>query len=231
VAHDIIEQLEAAGEVLSPAVRAAIQGLEATVAALQERVRELEYWEGFRSVSSTALTFYGNCYRVELRVATSGLSGSSSQDAPSDGCPSFFPAEHNVSTVGFTVGVNGECGHVVNLNATHRAYTRAFIEYKGLTQLEAVGSRGDSEEQPACCPVPPGGGGPTEPQYSLAPGTNDDASTTNSCDGGGGGGPGGETPPTYRCYTFTVDHYWYYPETGRIEYRYTTETSWCEQTT
>lgn len=38
----IVEQLEAAGEVLSPAVRAAIQGLEATVALLQERVRELE---------------------------------------------------------------------------------------------------------------------------------------------------------------------------------------------
>jgi transposase len=38
----IIEQLEAAGEVLSPGVRAATQGLEATVAVLQERVRELE---------------------------------------------------------------------------------------------------------------------------------------------------------------------------------------------
>src|SRR3712207_6525006 len=41
----IIEQLEAAGEVLSPAVRAALERLEAiaaTVAVLQERVRELE---------------------------------------------------------------------------------------------------------------------------------------------------------------------------------------------
>jgi transposase len=38
----IIERLEAAGEVLSPAVRAAIQGLEATVAMQQERVREFE---------------------------------------------------------------------------------------------------------------------------------------------------------------------------------------------
>ena len=38
----IIEQLEAAGEALSPGVRAATQGLEATVALLQERVRELE---------------------------------------------------------------------------------------------------------------------------------------------------------------------------------------------
>lgn len=38
----IVEQLEAAGEVLSPAVRAALEGLEATVAMLQERIRELE---------------------------------------------------------------------------------------------------------------------------------------------------------------------------------------------
>jgi transposase len=37
-----IEQLEAAGEVLSPAVRAVIEALEAAVATLQERVRELE---------------------------------------------------------------------------------------------------------------------------------------------------------------------------------------------
>lgn len=37
-----VEQLEAAGEVLSPTVRAVIEALEAAVAALQERVRELE---------------------------------------------------------------------------------------------------------------------------------------------------------------------------------------------
>jgi transposase len=38
----IVEQLEASGEVLSPAVRAAIGLLEKTVAELRERVRELE---------------------------------------------------------------------------------------------------------------------------------------------------------------------------------------------
>src|SRR5688572_11470268 len=37
-----VEQLEAAGEALSPAVRAVIEALEAAVATLQERVRELE---------------------------------------------------------------------------------------------------------------------------------------------------------------------------------------------
>jgi transposase len=37
-----LEQLEAAGEALSPAVRAVVKGLEATVALQEERIRELE---------------------------------------------------------------------------------------------------------------------------------------------------------------------------------------------
>jgi transposase len=39
---NVIEQLEASGEVLSPAVRAALEGLLSTIAQLQERVRDLE---------------------------------------------------------------------------------------------------------------------------------------------------------------------------------------------
>ncbi len=52
----IIEQLEAAGEVLSPAVRAALERLEALavmVPALQERVRELEARLGLNSTNSS----------------------------------------------------------------------------------------------------------------------------------------------------------------------------------
>ena len=56
----IIEQIEAAGEVLSPITRAAIEGLEATiatlqatVAALQERVRDLEARLGQNSTNSS----------------------------------------------------------------------------------------------------------------------------------------------------------------------------------
>ena len=192
------------------------------------RMSPVVYWEDSRSNSSTALSYYGNCYRIDLKVTISGPSGSSSHDAPTHGCSSFLPADHNVSTAGFLVGVNGSCGHVANLAATHRAYTRIFVEWNGFTQFEAVGSRSDTEEQPVCCPAVGEEGG--EIQHSLAPGTSDDVSTTTSCSGdSGGGGPGGEIPPTYRCYTFTVDHYWYYPETGRVEYRYTTETTWCEQ--
>jgi transposase len=49
----IVEQLEAAGEVLSPAVRAALIGLEQTVARLEERIRELELRLKLNSTNSS----------------------------------------------------------------------------------------------------------------------------------------------------------------------------------
>jgi transposase len=49
----IVDQLEAAGEVLSPAVRAAMAELEATSMLLQERVRELEARLGLNSTNSS----------------------------------------------------------------------------------------------------------------------------------------------------------------------------------
>ena len=49
----IVEQLEASGEVLSPAVRAAIELLERTVAELRERVRDLEARLGQNSTNSS----------------------------------------------------------------------------------------------------------------------------------------------------------------------------------
>lgn len=30
------------------------------------------------------------------------------------------------------------------------------------------------------------------------------------------------------CYTIETDHYWYYPDTGELEYRYTEAYTWCE---
>src|SRR5215218_1346862 len=46
----IIEQLEAAGEVLTPSVRAAVEGM---VAKLEERIRELEAQLGLNSSNSS----------------------------------------------------------------------------------------------------------------------------------------------------------------------------------
>jgi hypothetical protein len=55
---------------------------------------------------------------------------------------------------------------------------------------------------------------------------NSAALTTCSGDGDGGGGGGGSVT---RCYTVSIEHYWYYPDTGQIEYRYTEEQTYCEQ--
>ena len=52
-------------------------------------------------------------------------------------------------------------------------------------------------------------------------------STTCSGDGGGGGPADGGS--TWTCYTVTIEHYWYHPDTGQIEYRYTEQYSYCEQ--
>lgn len=62
-------------------------------------------------------------------------------------------------------------------------------------------------------------------------GTAPNLTSSTTCDGdddgdGGGGGGGGST---WRCYTVTTDHYWYYPDTGEVEYRYTEEYTYCEQ--
>jgi hypothetical protein len=61
-------------------------------------------------------------------------------------------------------------------------------------------------------------------------GTAPNSTASTTCGDAGGGGPGVDPGgSTWRCYTVTIDHYWYYPDTGRIEYRYTEEYSYCEQ--
>lgn len=51
-----------------------------------------------------------------------------------------------------------------------------------------------------------------------------------SCDGGGASGGGGtQDGGSMNCWTIRIDHYWYYPDSGRVEYRYSTTSTWCEQ--
>jgi hypothetical protein len=37
----------------------------------------------------------------------------------------------------------------------------------------------------------------------------------------------GGDDPNMTCYTVQTDHYWYYPDTGEYEYRYTTYMDYC----
>jgi len=64
--------------------------------------------------------------------------------------------------------------------------------------------------------------GQAQSQFTVANATGE----TCPPEGGGGGGGGG---PSYTCYTYAVDHYYYYPDTGEVEYRYTDYYSWCQR--
>jgi len=69
-----------------------------------------------------------------------------------------------------------------------------------------------------------------EVQASGDGGTAPNFTSSTICNGdGGGGGGGGDGGSTWRCYTVTIDHYLYYPDTGEVEYQYTEEYSYCEQ--
>jgi hypothetical protein len=68
-----------------------------------------------------------------------------------------------------------------------------------------------------------GGFGGGEPVASIAFNCEDS-------DGDGPGGPG-DGGGTLRCYTVQIDHYWYYPDTGATEYRYSELYTWCEDAT
>jgi hypothetical protein len=60
-------------------------------------------------------------------------------------------------------------------------------------------------------------------------GTVPNSAPLSTCGGDGGGSGGGGGGTVVRCYTVTIEHYWYYPDTGQIEYRYTEEQTYCEQ--
>ena len=87
---------------------------------------------------------------------------------------------------------------------TGHALGRAWNEYPGLSVLR-WGDVEQSDQKKYQCP-------------------RSTTATTTTPDGGGGGGDQGAT-----CYVVTVDYYWYYPDTGRVEYRYSEEYRWCEK--
>jgi hypothetical protein len=71
-----------------------------------------------------------------------------------------------------------------------------------------------------------GGSGPgVEPFLNTIP----NFSPLMTCSGDGGGGGGGDGGSNLRCYSVTIEHYYYYPDTGEVEYRYSEQYSYCEQ--
>lgn len=121
-----------------------------------------------------------------------------------------------------TVGVSGDCttSTAVDAHTEHRAGSATFKHRFAMSTADA--SCGRPAE-----PCDTGEGGPDE-QVVQSAGADDASASSGDCTGSGGG-PGGETTP-YTCYTVTTDYYWYYPDTNTYEYRYSEESTWCEET-
>lgn len=117
------------------------------------------------------------------------------------------------------VGVSGDCSEYTTLDAATE-HTAGSVTFRTKSAFSTAS---------ASCGTPPGGCGGDggeeggEIMTSISPGWG----PSLAC-GGPGEDPGGGYA-TYRCYTVTVHHYWYYPDTNRYEYRYSEESTWCEQ--
>jgi hypothetical protein len=129
----------------------------------------------------------------------------------------------NQSSLFTTVGMDGDCGTRTTIRA-QTTHTAGSI---------LVPRQFAASEDEASCGVPPDscggdgdGGGPDDVVVQGA-GEGPDAQTSGECTGSG---PGGE-PARQTCYTVVTDYYWYYPDTGTYEYRYSEETTWCETAT
>lgn len=77
-----------------------------------------------------------------------------------------------------------------------------------------------------------GTGGPIAPSYDIvgipraSPALDVEAGGCSDDPADGGGGGGGPTNGQV-CTTIRTDYYWYYPDTGQWEYRYSDETTSC----
>jgi hypothetical protein len=188
-------------------------------------IHPVVYWDGSRAVGSSRMHYFGNRAEESFTLTITGPS-SATRTAEAASTAAIIPWYATHTTPGFTLAApNGKsCGHHAQLTSVHHAISTAWLEFRGFGELRVMQPGGDDRPQPECACS--GGSGPgDEPVLSTTPNFTPSA----TCSGDGGGGPGGDGGPTLRCYTVTIEHYYYHPDTGAVEYRYTEQYSYCEQ--
>lgn len=188
-------------------------------------VSPVVYWEGSTATGSSRMSYFGNRAEEKFTLTITGPS-TVSRTAESASNGGVFPDNYVHTTNGFPLTApGGSCGHLADLASQHFAITTIWITYRGFGSTSASAPGGDSKRQPDCSCGEGGGGDPDDPNVeSVSAGSSAMASCT------GGGGPG-EGTTSYTCYTVTTDYYWYYPDTGTYEYRYSEESTYCEEDT
>lgn len=143
--------------------------------------------------------------------------------------PPLPPFTYTLDTNTQYSGLNACDGYSANAYSQHRAWHEALVpDPSGLVRWHSWGLVEAATNDGATRPPSGGGGGvqSTESGFSefddqLAIQTKGPIECTEPNPGGGGGDNSPE------CFTIITDHYWYYPDTGKLEYRYTTYDSYC----
>lgn len=191
-------------------------------------VHPVVYWEGDRAVASSAMYYYGNRAEETGQLVISGRSNAERDVSATS--EHFWISNYLHQTPGAPLTAPaGACGHLANLSMAHKAVSKFFIEWQGFTSTDVQVSGGHSARQPDCTCGSGDDGSPDDDQHVTSISADaGPAASTSDCSGGGGPG-GGVTRST--CYTMTVDHYWYFPDTNTYEYRFSEEMTWCEEDT
>lgn len=168
----------------------------------------------FRGTTATAegvMTWRGNRGEQELTMTVRGTDGNIERKFTSAGGNGFPWSENTLRTPGQFL-MQSPCGNILDANTRHTIWNQMRlpdgVSRDGVTLGEV---RWSTKEKT------------TFPLYDI--GTRQPNCTT-----GGTGGPkpiSNEGSTTYRCVTYTVEHYWYYPNSQSYEYRYTDTRTVC----
>lgn len=167
-------------------------------------------------ITVTAYTIASRATRITHVIRVTKTVGGRSYTSTFNDNSGFF----NQRSLYTTVGISGDCGTFIKVDAKtdHTAGSPSVQNAYGMsTDTETCGDPTET-----CGGEDEGG-----PDDVAVQGADDEASVASDCTGGGPA-PGGETT-RYTCYTTVTDYYWYYPDTNTYEYRYSEETTWCEE--
>lgn len=137
--------------------------------------------------------------------------------------PSIPPNYRSMYTTS-TIGVASKCGHQVDGYSSHSAWHEFFTKSGGVMSWE-------KETQPSNKSAAQSGTNVQNkiPTWNTAGslGSPGIRKSTSTCDSESGSTGGGSTGGGWSCTTVYFDHYWYYPDTGTYEYRYTSSKTTC----
>jgi hypothetical protein len=188
--------------------------------------RVFAQWFSNRADADLSMTYYGNRGEIENTLVIMRDYSTVTQDfrifthIPFAGMPttSTFSARHSIK-------VPKDCGQLADARTRFIARTRLFMPWTFTESGYNDRNFRSSATQPACTCDGGNRGGPDDPVVHSPSDRGELLLNQENCQGSS---RNGESTGFYRCYYYTIDHYWYYPDTGEIEYRYTEEYSWCE---